>query len=103
MLKGFHQQAREIKTSLFKIMELLENTREHLKDKHRKIYSAELAEAMFALPIITPVNLGKKLDVNYRTASRYLAELAKGKVLHESYVRRYHLYANKPLLKLLKQ
>lgn len=103
MLKGFHQQAKETKSSLFKIMELLEKTREHLKEKHRKIYSAELVEAMFALPIITPVNLGKKLDVNYRTASRYLAELAKGKVLHESYLGKYHLYANKPLLKLLKQ
>jgi len=102
MLKGFHQQARETKTTLLKIMELLEMTRERLKQKHRKIYSAELVEAMFALPIITPVNLGKKLDVNYRTASRYLAELAKGRLLHESYVGKYHLYANKPLLKLLK-
>lgn len=103
MLKGFHQQAKETKSTLFKIMELLEKTREHLKDKHRKIYSAELVETVFAYPIITPVNLGKKLDVNYRTASRYLVELAKGKVLHESYVGKYHLYANKPLLKLLKQ
>lgn len=41
--------------------------------------------------------------MNYRTASRYLAELAKLKVLHESYVGKYHLYANRPLLKLLKQ
>ena len=102
MLKGFHQQAKETKSTLFKIMELLEKTREHLKDNHRKIYSAELVEAMFALPIITPVNLGKKLDVNYRTASRYLVELAKGKVLHESYVGKYHLYANRPLLKLFR-
>ena len=102
MLKGFHQQARETKTTLLKIMELLEMTRERLKQKHRKIYSAELVEAMFALPIITPVNLGKKLDVNYRTASRYLVELAGGKVLKESYVGKYHLYANMPLLKLLK-
>jgi Fic family protein len=102
MLKGFHQQAKETKTTLFKIIELLEKTREHLKDKHRKIYTAELVEAIFALPIITPVNLGKKLDVNYRTASRYLVELARGRVLHESYVGKYHLYANKPLLNLLK-
>jgi Fic family protein len=103
MLEGFHQQAEETKTTVFKIMDLLEKTREHLKEKHRKIYSAELVEVMFALPIITPVNLGKKLDVNYRTASRYLAQLAKGKVLHESYVGKYHLYANKALLKILKQ
>ena len=102
MLKAFHQQARETKTTIFSIMELLEKTRQLLKEKHRKIYSSELVEAMFALPIITPVNLGKRLDVNYRTASRYLAELAKGKVLRESYVGKYHLYANRALLKLLK-
>lgn len=102
MLKGFHLQARETKTALLKVMELLEKTRNQIKTKHRKIYSAELVESIFALPIITPVNLGKKLDVNYRTASRYLSELAKGKVLSESHVGKYHLYANKPLLKLLK-
>jgi len=103
MLKGFHQQARETKDSLIQIMDLLERTRQHIREKHRKIYTADLAEAIFALPIITPVNLGKKLDVNYRTASRYLAALAAGKVLHESYVGKYHLYANKALLKILKQ
>jgi Fic family protein len=103
MLKGFHQQAKETKSTLFKMMALLEETREHVRVKHRKIYSSELVEALFAYPIITPVSLGKKLDVNYRTASRYLSELAKGKVLHESYLGKYHLYANKPLLKLLKQ
>ena len=41
---------------------------------------------MLAFPIITPVNLRTKLTVNYRTVSRYLAELAKGKVLNESHV-----------------
>jgi Fic family protein len=103
MLRGFHQQARETKSTFLRIMALMEKTREHLKEKHRKIYSAELIEAMFAFPIITPVNLGRKLDVNYRTASRYLAELAKGKVLHDSYVGKYHLYANRALLKLLRE
>lgn len=103
LLKAFHRQAKETKTTLFRIMELLEKTREHLKAKHRKIYTAELVEAVFAFPIITPVNLGKKLDVNYRTASRYLAELARGKVLGESYVGKYHLYTNRSLLKILRQ
>jgi Fic family protein len=103
MLKGFHQQARETKMTLFRIMNLFERTRTHVKEKHRKIYSAELVEAIFALPIVTPVSLGKRLDVNYRTASRYLAKLAEGNVLQESYLGKYHLYANKGLLKLLKQ
>ena len=103
MLKGFLQQANETKTTLLKVMDLLSRTRDHLKDKHRKIYSAELVEALFAYPILTPVTLGKRLDVNYRTASRYLAELARGKVLGQRYLGKYHLYSNTPLLKLLKQ
>jgi Fic family protein len=102
VLRGFHEQARETKLTLFKVMALLEKTREHVKLTHRKIYSSELVEAMFSLPFLTPVSLGKKLDVNYRTASRYLSELAKGKVLIESYVGKFHLYANVSLLKLLK-
>lgn len=103
MLKGFQSQARGTKEVLFKVTEMLEKMKEHLRTKHRKIYSSDLVEALFAYPIITPVSLGKKLDVNYRTASRYLAVLAKGKVLQESYVGKYHLYANKALLKVLKQ
>jgi type I restriction enzyme S subunit len=63
----------------------------------------DLVEALFAYPIITPVSLGKRIDVNYRTASRYLVELAKAKVLAESYVGKYHLFINKPLLGLLKE
>jgi hypothetical protein len=51
-----------------------------LQTKHKKIYSADLVEALFAYPITTPVNLGKKLDVHYKTASSYLSELVKGKV-----------------------
>jgi hypothetical protein len=54
-------------------------------------------------PIITPISLGKKLDINYRTARRYLAVLAKGKVLREEFLGKYHLYINKLLLELLKK
>jgi Fic family protein len=103
MLKGFNQQAKATKNILFKVMDMLDKSREHVRTKNKKIYTAELVEALFSNPIITPVTLGKKLDVNYRTASRYLAELAKGKVLRERYVGKYHLYINKPLLDLLKK
>jgi Fic family protein len=103
MLEGFHQQARETKQTLLKLIALLHGTKELIKKKHKKIYSADLVEALFASPIITPVNLGKRLDVNYRTASRYLAELERGKILQENYVGKYHLFINKPLLDLLRQ
>jgi Fic family protein len=103
MLRGFYLQARETKGVLLGLMRLLEETKNRVRKEHRRIYSADLVEALFAFPIITPVNLGKRIDVNYRTASRYLAELAKSKVLSESYVGKYHLFINKPLLALLKE
>jgi Fic family protein len=103
MLKGFHLQARETKEVLLEIVNLLEKTKNQIHKDHKKIYSADLVEALFEFPIITPVNLGKRLEVNYRTASRYLAQLARGKVLRESYIGKYHLYINKPLLSLLKE
>jgi Fic family protein len=102
MLKGYHLQAKETKEVILRITEMLEEMKELLRTKHRKIYSSELAEALFAYPIVTPINLGKRLDVNYRTASRYLVELEKGKVLSESYIGKYHLYSNKRLLKMLR-
>ena len=74
---------------------------ERLFETQTDIFSG-FGRSMFAYPIITPVNVGKRLDVNYMTASRYLAALAKGKVLQESYVGKYHLFINKPLLDLLK-
>ena len=103
MLKGIYSQAKDTKEVLLNLIDLLSKTKENVKSKHKKIYSADLVEALFAYPIITPVNLGKKLDVKYRTASRYLAELAKGHVLGERYIGKYHLFVNKPLLDLLKR
>ena len=101
MLRGFYNQAKETKRVLFTLAEMLEKTKEHVRAKHKKIYSADLVEALFASPIISPVSLGRRIDVNYRTASRYLAELTKGKLLEESFVGKYHLYMNKPLLELI--
>jgi len=103
MLEAFHQQAKETKDTLLHLIAMLQKTKEIIRVRHKKIYSADLVEALFAYPIITPVNLGKLLDVNYRTASRYLADLARGKILEESRVGKYHLFINKPLLDLLRQ
>ena len=102
MLEGFHSQPKETKEVLFALIEMLEKTKKRIKSEFRKIYSAELVETLFFYPISTPVSLGKRLDLNYRTASRYLAAWARGKVLQASFVGKYHLVINKPLLELLK-
>lgn len=102
LLKGFYSQAKDTKEVLLKLINLLQSSKDEIKQKHKKIYSSDLVEALFAYPIITPVNLGKRLDVNYRTASRYLNELVKGRILRDSRIGKYHLFINKPLLDLLR-
>jgi len=102
MLEGIRRQAKRTKETLAEVMKLLEKTRERIKIHHRKIYSGDLVESLFANPIITPAALSRRLDIHYTTASRYLKELAKGKVLEDSIVGKYHLYMNGSLLKILK-
>jgi Fic family protein len=102
MLEGIRRQAKRTKDTLAEVMELLEKTRERIKMHHKKIYSGDLVESLFASPIITPAALSRRLDIHYTTASRYLKELAKGKVLEDSIVGKYHLYLNQPLLRILK-
>lgn len=101
MLKGFQVQAKETKELLFKIMSFFFELKKELKTNHKKIYSADLAEALCSYPVVTPVKLANVLEIHYTTASRYLHELAKAEVLGEKKYGKYHLFANRRLLKII--
>ncbi len=101
LLRGFYLQARETKEQLFKVMELFNAYREGIKNKCGNIYSSDLVEQLFSLPIVTPVRLGNRLDVHYTTATRYLKQLEKEGFLQNQQVGKYQLYINKPLVDLL--
>lgn len=101
ILKGFKLQAKETKSLLFKIMSSYFNLKKTLKKNHKKIYSADLAEAISSYPIITPVKLASELGIHYTTASRYLYELSKAGLMTERKYGKYHLFANKVLLSII--
>jgi len=103
MLNGFYFQAVETKKTLFDVMNLFETFKKRLKEKHKKIYSADLVEILFSFPIITPVKLGNELRIHYTTASRYLSELAKAGILGENTHGKYHLFINKELLAIMEK
>jgi Fic family protein len=102
MLQGFYLQAKETKEQLFKVMELLNSYKENIKKKCPNIYSADLVEMMFSMPIITPVRLGKLLDIHYTTATRYLRQLEENGFLENQQVGKYQLYINKKLVEILR-
>lgn len=103
MLQGFYLQAKETKETLFKIMSLFNEFKQDLKENHKKIYSADLVEALFSYPIITPVKLGKELGTHYTTASRYLLYLSGVGLLKETKYGKYHLFINEKLMKVMKK
>ncbi|MBM3205265.1 Fic family protein [Candidatus Shapirobacteria bacterium] len=101
MLEGFKTQAAITKQMIFEIMKLFWELKEQIKEKNKAIYSADLVEAIFSLPVISPVKLGKILDCHYTTAARYLNTLVNMGLMIDKKIGRYHLYMNKPLTNLI--
>ncbi len=101
LLKGFYLQARETKEQLFKVMDLFNAYKTGIKEKCGSIYSADLVEQLFSMPIVTPVRLGSMLNIHYTTATRYLKQLEKEGFWRYQQVGKYQLYINKPLVVLL--
>lgn len=101
ILEGLRMQAIETKKALFDILQLFNKMKRQVRADHRKIYSADLIETLFAFPIITPVKLGKEMNVHYTTATRWLTELTAGGFLINQKLGKYQLYINKELIALL--
>ncbi len=101
MLQGFYLQAKETHEDLKKITMLFDELKERLRIENRKLYSADLVEALFTYPIISPTKLASALNKHYATTSKYLSQLADMGILTEATVGKYHLFANHKLLKIL--
>jgi len=101
MLEGFHTQARETREDLKKITVLFAEIKEQIRSENKKLYSADLVEAIFTYPVITPTKLASQLNMHYTTTSKYLMQLREMGILKEAVVGKYHLFANYKLLKIL--
>lgn len=103
MLTGFYEKARETREDLTKITRLLGEVKEQVRLQNKKIYSADLVEALFTFPVITPTKLASQLGKHYTTTSKYLAQLTEMGILKEAVVGKYHFFANHKLLKILRK
>ncbi|HUH98324.1 MAG TPA: Fic family protein [Anaerolineales bacterium] len=101
MLKGFYAQARETREDLENITKLFDEIKNQIRARRPKLYSADLVEAIFTYPVITPTKLASELNKHYTTTSKYLDQLAELGILTEAVVGKYHLFANRRLLKIL--
>lgn len=101
ILDAFYYQAKETKNLMFRIKTLYFDYKSDIKLRLPKIYSTELVDKLFAYPVVTPVHLGKELNVHYTTASRYLKSLEKEGFLKGVMMGKYHMFMNNKLIKIL--
>lgn len=101
MLQGFYLQAKETKETLKKVTSLHKALKEKIKNEHKKIYSADLLEALFSYPVITPTRLALEMNIHYTTASKYLMQLYEAKILDSVKAGRNHFFVNNKLVSIL--
>ena len=103
MLHGISIQAKETKDRLEKILALYYRTAGEIKEKCAQIFTPELVDAIFHLPVISPLRLSAKLNIHYTTATRYLKKLEEEGFVENKQSGKYQLYSNKSLIDLLNQ
>jgi predicted transcriptional regulator len=100
MLQAFQEQASATKETLFSVLHLYDQTKNTLKTELPKTYSADLVDALFSYPVITPTTLSGELQIHRRTAARYLETLKDHGFVIDQLVGRHHLYINQSLIEL---
>ena len=101
MLTAFEVQARNSTDMLLKIKNLHEELKRKIRNEVPKIYSRDLIDVIFNLPIITPTAYAEKMGVTYQTGSTHLKSLEKIGVMSSFRYSRYLFFANSALLTLL--
>ena len=103
ILKGVEETANKTIAEVNKISNCFTKTQELVKKKAPKIYSKELIELLFEHPYCKTEHLIDRFGISRITASKYLKELEKVKVLQSKQVWKETLYVNTQLFDLLKK
>ena len=101
ILDGIIETAKNALHRSKAIKDLLDLTAREVKLKCPKIYSKDLLELIFENPYSKIDFLVKKLDINRKTASKYLKELEREKFLLQMKAGKEVLYINTKLMKIL--
>jgi Fic family protein len=103
ILDGVEKTSKQTLEKIKAIKELLESTLEKAKKNCPKIYSKELIEIIFENPYSKIDFLINKLDINRKTASKYLKELELRGFLSHLQAGKETLYINDSLMEILKK
>jgi len=101
ILEGIEETSRQTLEKIKIIRTLLEATLEKVKEQCPKIYSKELVEIIFENPYSKIDILVKKMNINRKTASKYLNKLEETDVLTPVRIGKEKVYINNDLMAIL--
>lgn len=101
MLKGIESTSKWTCDKVQCIINLMEETRVHVKEKLPKIYSRELVDLLFSQPYCRIGNLVDEGIVKRQTASEYLKKLVDANVLKVQEVGREKIFVNPRFMEIL--
>jgi Fic family protein len=101
ILNGIEETSKQALAKVKLIKNLLESTLEKTREQCPKIYSKDLVELIFENPYSKIDFLVKKLNINRKTASKYLKELEDADFLSHIQVGKELIYINNNLMAIL--
>jgi Fic family protein len=101
MLRGVELTSTETIETIHKLLDLMANTQERIKNKLPKIYSLDLLNTLFKHPYTKIDFIIRDLGVSRPTAANYLDTLAHSGFLEKQKLWRSSYYVNTPLFELL--
>lgn len=102
ILNGVSETAQKTINIIHQVRQLLEEVLLIVKQQAPKIYSKELIELLFNQPYSKIDYVTESLDIDRRTATKYLNELVRINILEVQKVGKTNLYINRRLFELLK-
>jgi Fic family protein len=102
ILKGIETVSIETIQVIKNIDNLLSQYIQKVKDEKPKIYSKELVETLFENPYCKIDFIVRKLNIERKAASRYLAQLCDIGLLEKSKIGKENIYINIQLMDLLR-
>jgi Fic family protein len=101
LLKAVEETARHTISQVHGIRNLMQATKQKLRNELPKIYRQELLNNLFRHPYTKIEFMERDLGVSRITAAKYLSELAAAGVVQKMKLGRTNFYVNEPLFKLL--
>ena len=101
MLTAVEQTSIEAIATIQAIKTALMEAKHHIREQHRKFYSQDLINHLFAHPYTKVEHLAEALDVSRLTATKYLEALRTSGLLHKRKKGRTNYFINQPLTAIL--